>query len=90
VKAKILDIFKKRLDDIKADCTSVGDGIRGTDQLRWMFSKLNSEDTAPDNFDFSGLEAIFDRSEADNIYEEALADKDNSNRQDLAITKLTK
>lgn len=82
----ITETFQDRMTELKDDCTSIGKGMRGTEQLRWMFSKEDNGTAKPGKFDFDGVHTLFDRSEAESNYAQALKNSPNSSKQELAVS----
>ena len=92
----VIQKFQERLDELKGDCQELAGGLRGIAQPRWMFSGKDGDTVKPGRFDFAGVHALFDRSEAADTYMEAIEEStaaveagEDSKRtkQELAIAK---
>jgi hypothetical protein len=89
----VIKRFQERMDELKAQCKLVGQGLRGQDQLPWMLLEKAEGAAAsdkPGKFDFDGIHDLFDRSEAEEAYVQAITgeggnDGDGPIKQDLAL-----
>ncbi len=85
---KIVKRWQQIVSTLKADCDKLGEGMRALVQKRWFFS--DPEGTSPvGKFDFAKVhDDLFDRTEAEEHYVEAYEDRENRNRQDMAVAKV--
>ena len=83
--AEISEKLQQRLDEIRTDCKTVGKGMRGTDQLRWMFSREAGGASKPGKFDVDGLRELFDRAALEASLKQAKTS--GGTRGDVAIAK---
>ena len=68
----IIEKFQARLDEARADCRTFARGARGLEQPRWFFSRGTDGVERPGKFDFDGVHELFDRTEAEENYMQAI------------------
>ena len=85
---KIIQQFQTLLDEIKADCATIGRGLRNQVQRRWQFSSKIDGAEKPGKFDFDGVHELFDRTEAEENFVQAVETPAEHTRQDLAVAKV--